>query len=436
MSKASRFRASIAFLTLALLWTEVSAETFDAPGLVESRDFLSTELLVGDSWHVEPEAMSLGLFNRYTIQSPYGAWQAVGPTQVLARIMEAQALAELDRVSKSEVFLAAVKQSVTAPLELVEDLATRPVDTLKGIPSGAGRWFRRTQFRVQERMHDLESMARTADSGAEESSEPKSTLDDLKERGEQEARGLALDHLRISSAEHRWYRRLRVDPSTDNEVLREAIRSVARVEGLTSFGMKFVVPSIPGTRQVRRTMDLVWETDPWDLRLMNRQRLLAAGLSEETTRRFEDHPSWTLTRQTALLEALSALEGVRGGEFVLATAIDSSSAVEAELLISAVSQLGRFHREQAPLEECLGASRLPVVRTSDGRLVAILPAERLLWTADLAAAAQEFSGELQEHPAKARELWVSGQATEGFRSGIASLGWALKSWDAESEPSS
>ena len=51
-------------------------------------------------------------------------------------------------------------------------------------------------------------------------------------------------------------------------------------------------------------MDLVWKTDPWELRLANRKKLLAAGLSEETARQFEDNAALSLSLQTAILSSL------------------------------------------------------------------------------------------------------------------------------------
>ena len=244
--------------------------------------------LAGPDFKVEPEATTDGLGSTYTLTSRFGTWTARGRMQVAMRIREIQALAQLEEVSKSEVFKDAVKSSVTAPLELVQAVATEPVETLKGIPEGVGRWMKKTSFQVKEGYHDAKELrAGETDASAEAAAAEKASLT---EKGKVEAKKYTLDYLKITGAELAWYAKLGVDPYTDNETLRKAVTSVARVQGLTSFGMKFVgMPSIPGAREARKTMDLVWKTDPWELRLANRKKLLAAGLSEETARQFEDN---------------------------------------------------------------------------------------------------------------------------------------------------
>ena len=53
-------------------------------------------------------------------------------------------------------------------------------------------------------------------------------------------------YLGVSAAERRFYQKLGVDPYTDNEVLRKAVKRAAKVDAATTLGLHFVaVPGLP-----------------------------------------------------------------------------------------------------------------------------------------------------------------------------------------------
>ncbi len=421
---------SAALLILAAGFGCVAADPATAAGIenpnpVRADRYLTAEQLAGPDWKVAPEATSDGFGTTYTVTSRFGSWTAHDRTQVAIRIREIQALAQLEEVSKTDVFVDAVKTSATAPIRLVQQVADKPKETLKGIPSGVGRWVKKTSFQVKEGYHDAKEVVAKDDEGAEPADTEEK--ESLTEKGKEESKKYALNYLKISGAERNWYAKLGVDPYTDNELLREAVSSVARVEGLTSFGMKFVgLPGIPGAREMRKTMEIVWQTDPWELRLANRKKLLAAGLSEETARAFEDNESLALSLQTVIVETLDQLAGVAGRERLIARAIDVESHDEARTLASSVALMLRFHRQVSPLREFLAGARLPVARTTKNELVAVALTDALFWTAGVAEGAQEFAALYAADAAKSRQLWVVGEASPGFVAGARELGWEVR----------
>ena len=425
----------LAAAVLGVLPTVRAVESFESPGIVRAADYLPPDLLRGPDWTVSAEATNDGLNNTYVIVSRFGSWQARSAEQVAARAGEIAALARLEEVSKTKVFLDAVESSVTAPLRLAEDVVERPVETLKGVPGGVGRWFKRTTFRVREAYHDAsEAVAEKRaerETGAE--AEDGEREDELAEKAETAARRELRKHLRISAAERRWYRELGIDPSTDNEKLRTAIERVARVEGLTGFGMKLVaLPSIPGSSQMHKTMDLVWSSDPVDLLRANRRRILAAGLSKATARAFEDS-ALTLTEQTIFLDSLEELAGVAGRQHLIARASSLKSRERARGLTSITVLLARVHREETPLAEILPGSVLPVARTRAGDLLAVSKAGAVFWTEMVAEAARGFAAIYADQPADERRLYVTGVTSELFDAEVTSLGWKVRSrWQPES----
>ncbi len=399
-----------------------AAAGLESPNPLRSAAYLAAGELAGPEFKVAPEATTDGFTNTYTVTSRFGSWTAHGRMQVAMRVREIQALAQLEEVSKTEVFKDAVKSSATAPLVLVQAVVDKPVETLKGIPAGVGRWMKKTSFQVKEGYQDAKELR--AGGGAE--ADGADAKPDVTDKAKEEAVKYGLDYLKISGAELAWYAKLGVDPYTDNETLRKAVTSVARVQGLTSFGMKFAgLPSIPGAREARKTMDLVWKTDPTELRMANRKKLLAAGISEATARKFEDNPALSPSAQTALIQSLDELAGVTGRETLIARAIEVESRSEAATLVSAVALLQRFHHGEGALREFVDGTRLPVARTTKGALVAAVLTDALFWTAETAEAVQAFATVYAGDAAKERHLWIVGEASAAFESGAGTLGWEV-----------
>lgn len=414
------------------------------PGPLPVESLLSPAEISGPDWTVRPTATTDGITVTYVVDSRFGSWPAVTRIGLAQRLREIHALAELEEISRSEVFLDAVKNSVTSQLELVQDFAERPGETLRAIPSSAGRWFRKTKFRVRESYHDAKAevrdfreQRREERAAAQAVEDPETEVEGadrrrgLSEETKQEIRELvydeALDYLRISRAERAWYARLQVDPSTDNEVLRRAVTKVARVEGLTSFGMKFVgVPSIPGASELSDVMDLVWESDPWELRRIQFESMVAAGLSKTTARAFQDSRHLSLTIQTAFLETLSRLDGVAGRESIIARAIEAGSKPDAEALLGSTALLAHLNATTHPLEEILPTTHLPVARARSGALVSAVAREALFWTTPVRDAAVDFAETYADTGATERLLYTSGTASETFRRGIEDLGWTVR----------
>ncbi len=407
-------------LLLALLAVAALAAGFESLGPLRTDHYLAAAQLAGPDWKVEPEATTDGFATTYTVTSRFGSWPARGRVQVASRIREIQALAQLEEVQKSDVFKDAVKNSVTAPVQLVSAVIDKPAETLKGIPSGVGRWVKKTNFQIKEGYHDAKELTSKDEEGEGEKKESdKST--------KEQAQKAALDYLKISKAELNWYAKLGVDPYTDNQLLRRAVTSVARVEGLTNFGMRFVaLPGIPGAGEIRRTMDVVWKTDPWELRLQNRKKLLAAGLTEQTARAFEDNPFMSLSQQTILVTALDQLAGVDGREHLIARGIDVESREEGADLVSSIALMLRFHRQMNPLKAFLPGARMPVALAVNGDLVAVALTDAIFWTSDVAEAARAFAGLYASQPTKTRRLWVVGEASPAFKSGARELDWEVR----------
>jgi hypothetical protein len=396
---------------------------FEDPGTFLASRYLPPAELSGAEWKVAPQATSDGAFNLYTLENRFGPLEARGRSALARRVKEVEAMAELERVSKTKVFTDAVVASAVAPVKVVASFAENPTETVKGVSGGVKRLWSKTKFQVKEVSHDArETVAEQRKSDAEGGPSAAENTQKAKEA----TTAYAKKYLGLSGAERRWYAELGVDPYTDNAGLQKAVKEVSRVEAAARFGMRFAgLPSIPGVSEISKVMDLVWKTDPWELRARNRKILLDAGLSEDDARAFEDNAAMSPTLQSVLIQSLVDLQGVKGRVQIVERAIDADDADSGRMLVTSTALLVRYHQQVGPLAEILRGSRLPAAKAKSGALVATVLADAIFWTADIAEGVNGFVSSYAEVPATARELRVAGVVSDRFKSEAKARGWAV-----------
>ena len=149
-----------------------------------------------------------GYFHEFHIQSDFGAFDAAGRSMLAVRLQEVEALAQLEDVSKTEVFLKAAGTSVLNVGKGVATAVTKPTETAKGIGSG-----------VKRLGVNLGRMTkRTVDSATGEDPAGAS------KQSENAAVSAGKSVLGVSRASRRWAQKLGVDPYTTNPVLKQGAR--------------------------------------------------------------------------------------------------------------------------------------------------------------------------------------------------------------------
>lgn len=362
--------ATLALTSVAAATATSITQDYETPPDLPAAQALPAGLVAGVDHSVADPVRSDGLMNRYALQSRFGSYDVHGRALLAIRIQEIGALAELDRVSRSEVFLRAVGRSVTAPIQTAAQFVEKPVETVTGIPKGVANLFKTYRLKAREATGKAKDVAGKVTKAAEGTSdERKDTLEKAGEKATSSAKAYTSRYLGVTSAERLWYAKLGVDPYTTNGPLREAVTRVARVDATAQFGLRFAgIPSIPGIDIARKGMDAIWEEDPIVIRDRNRRFLAALGLDDEERKRFENNVALSPTHQLTLLQMARALESVEGRGELIRRALDVSEEEEALALIDSLALLVRLHGE-APLAEIVGGIRLPAARTRDGRLI-------------------------------------------------------------------
>jgi hypothetical protein len=188
--------------------------------VLRASEVLPANLLSGPYHRVNEEVRSDGYLNYYTIESDFGPFAAQSNLMLAVRVREFAALAELERVSKSEVFARAAVDAGLSPARAVVSFARNPVRTVAGIPKGIGRMFKRYLRTGKEGVSAADEVASTIGDGS-----PCEAIEDETERGECEeqergterARSLYERYFKISESERRWHEKLgtiRIHPMT------------------------------------------------------------------------------------------------------------------------------------------------------------------------------------------------------------------------------
>lgn len=386
-----------------------------APGEV-----LPAALVSGPDFQVAAPVHGDGLMNHFVLDSRFGEFDAYGRAALAIRIREVAALSELSRTSDVQIAAGGVVQGVEVEVKTATGVVTHPVQTVSGIPRGIAHLFSGYKAEGEEVAADARSSL--ASSGSASGSSLRSTA----EKGGRAAKSYAERYLGITAAERDYYRKLGVDPYTDNKVLREAIRRDARIAAGAGFGVRFVgLPGIPGIGIAQRAVDAIYNEDPAVIRERTRTTLAGLGLSTVEIERFMNAPLLSPTRQLVLLAAAQALGGVTQRGELFRHAIELSSDEEVQVYLRSAGLLAKVHADR-PVASVVAGVRLPAALRADGSVVVCGAFESVYWTEAVSHLDEQLRAALPpQPPGRARELWVAGILSDPARGAAHERGWEL-----------
>jgi hypothetical protein len=401
--------ATVVAAMMRLLPPLVGQEGDEPPPRFTASELLTPAIVQGNNHRVGEEVRTEGYFHEFTIASTFGSFEAVGRTELAVRIQEIGALAALEEVSKTDVFLAAAGQSVVRIGQGAAAVVTDPAGTAKGLGAGVKRFGvnlgRRTQRAVT------------------------STGDDTAKEGGGAAASAASSVLGVTAAMRRWAHKVGVDPYTTNTILRKALEDVAKVDTAGSIATKVVIPVPAPVGTISSIGDLVWGKDPEEVRKINERGLRALAVPDDVAGNLFRSRWFTLTHQTRLIAALGTVN-VRGASDYVRTAVGADSAREALFLVESAEMLQQWHARE-PVTGILTDSRALVASGAGGRVRALLPLDWLSWTGATHAALGEITERARRELGATRlELVVTGRVSDRARREFEKLGWIVAPIDS------
>jgi hypothetical protein len=316
------------------LGTSAHAQSpFEAPPVLKASELAPPNLLKGPTFVVDGQVPIQGMLGQFTIRSDVGTFEAHGRELLRIRVGELHALAQIDRMSKSEEFIKAAAQTMARPVESTANMLLHPVETVKGVPGGVERFFDRVELGAQ-------TIAGAASDSGQSSAQ---RTEDVTRR----VGGITADVFGYESERRALAKSLGVDPYTTNPVLSKKLSDMAWVAfsgrvGVNTLITVFVPVSI-AISAASATNAMIYDTPAADLITRNEQKLLGMGASEQQARALIKNPWYSLSVLTSLVTALDRLSGVDGRPAVVTLAVTATTEDQARFLASAVEMLAAHH---------------------------------------------------------------------------------------------
>ena len=378
--------------------------TVTPPIEIEAASFVPQALMQGKNHQVAPQASNDGFVNHYKLETEWGEVDAVSDYQLRARIQEANALKALDEMSRAGVFGDALVNGALAPVNMVVDLVTAPVDTVSGAVEGVGKWFGNIAKSV----------------GSE---------DPHQEGALSSAAGWA-------GTKRAFAVELGVDPYTDWEPLQQGLASVGRAAfagGITAsaaVGAATEGTAIATPVTVLKISDtgrkMLIDNPPERLADLHRTDLAALGVPDDVIEPFLQNYNYSPMEKLQLVEALKRMDGAGGLDIYVAHATSAPDKMVARYMQQRAEMMANFHGQVAPLS-IVRTSETPLQRTGDGRIVGLFPLDYVSWTPDLATIMNAMTPEIDQlDGVSSKEMWIEGQVSPDARQAMESMGWTVK----------
>jgi hypothetical protein len=408
---------------------------FETPPTLKAADVLPA-LLEGRRYKVEDKVPTDGFLMKFTIQSDFGTFIARSPEMAQIRIKEIDALDRLEKVSQSDAFVEGLKASGREFGKQVGQLVDEPVETIKAVPAGVGRFFDRVARGAKtgyQKLGDVKEKEKQTTPpppgrGAElpGESEPGGVVGEklsVEEAAVRAAGKTTADAFGYDDQRRRIARELGVDPYSTNPVLTQRLNDIAYAAfagglGVTAF--KAVVPLSMVVSTTTMLSDWVWDMPPGDLKVRNERSLKAMGVSQEEVDLLLRQPYFTLTLQTRLVKALERMNKTAGRAGIMPLANTVTSFDQARFVVEAMEMLAEYHEKTAPLKN-LEKQAPFTAKTGAGALIVAGPVDLVSWTERVHhfATRTDLKG-------KPRIILLRGQATPRAKQELTRLGWTVR----------
>lgn len=388
----------------------------ESPPILKASQILPPEIVRSDSWIIHEQVPSDGYLNTYSVVSGEKEYVENGSSLLVTRLGELAVLRQLKDYTSSKAFLNAAAKSglavVTAPARAVRSVAEAAIDpqgtwdTLKKVPSGIEGLF----DHIGKEISTYWGKSKRAIAGPSESVKKKNR-DEIASSAKKQSVNYAAKWSGYSSSERDWFKRLEIDPYTDNTELLEEIARVARIESGVSIAFKFV-PGVAGiayvgdiNRGLSYSRSLAVYKDPEELRQKNRKALKVLNLPDACIEAFLKCDAISPSLQTAATHFIEKLNGLSGLDKLVCKIGAATTVEQALFLIESTRYLALYHHAVKPLQKLLDGFVVSGGLTADGVVILPLPLDNVSLTRSFSKRWCEFTrGLRREKKVKSVEL--------------------------------
>jgi hypothetical protein len=408
MRRAASFLAALA-LGAAVL---ASAAGFEQAPTLKATDVAPPALLKGPKHTLAPTAKGDGFLLAFDVKSEFGSWHAIDLEMLDVRVKEVYSLAQLSDVSKTEIFAQAFGKAAEEKARAVGRAVADPVGTAKAIPGGVARFAKGVTRSAKGTADSV--MANQKDAPADD----RTTTDKAQDAAV--AGATAAGNALVAGKRREWAQKVGADPYTTNQQLSEKLDDVAWTAYAGGFALNFAVPTIPGLGMVETADKLVYDLPPGDLLKRNDDKLKAAGVTDAARKALFVNRNFTPTLQTELADAIEALGPAAGRSLLVSLAAESKTEGDARYIRRCVQMLAAGAKDVGGWRGFTTSRNEIEALTPDLRLVLPWAVGYMTWNAETVP--------VETAPvmaAKAREVWISGVATDRAKQELKAKGFAV-----------
>lgn len=404
--------------------------------LKSAADILPAALLSGRYHQVRDEVVARGFVHYYVIESRYGEFPASGDSEVRKLVREINAIAELRRLSKSQVITESATDAAKRGYVAAKAVIDKPMETAKGIPSGVARLFKRSKRQAEDAYDKVSEWYRDEDKAPVDGNTDKPQTSGITTKKVRKAADLGIDEgqdylkgsLGFNRERRRLARALGIDPYTRNARLRQELASMAWTATAGSFAANLILPDVPTPiGLLKDTQELVWNMKAIDLRLRNEDMVRRMDIGSARREAFFENETYTLSDQTRLVQALTRLDGVEKRARLLEEATRAQSREESRFYVRTAELLALYHEQRTALTKLIGGEHGPLAaRDEDDRLIIALPLDYLNWSRSAHDTAEAMQKTLSQRNRSASEVWVEGIISDRAHQELHRLGWMVQ----------
>jgi hypothetical protein len=397
--------AALALLGPRLGATE-SDPAFEQPHAIELSRAVPEAMQSGPGFVLGDSVFANGFSQDFVIATDeFGEFTPTSNYLLNVRVGEIRALQSLAEIRRSKAYVKAAAKAGVAPLYLLKDLATRPIDTVTGVPKGIWRAGKKA---VKWIGGDRRPRADTED-------------------------GATREAIGVSRRKRALAASLQVDPFTTNLRLQDELDRVtwSSFAGGLSVTVAMAAVGVPPvaaltyrvSRMTLTTNQLVTSVSGGDLYRRNRKTLEEIGLGEEERLAFLDNPHLSPTTKTAITLALESMTGVSGFGHIVALGAEIQTEEDSVRLQRTTELMAAYHQNIAPVRAIVRWENHLFVIEQSGNTTAVIPADRLLWvpqTGNLADAMRVVSSAETK-----LSIWTTGVFSQTAQMALTQRGIAL-----------
>ncbi len=385
---------------------------YEEPPVVNVADLAPATPLSGPGYTVQPQAPTNGAMGQYTIvadpsvfHDDAGTYYVESLDLLKIRLSEIPAIAELDSMSKTDVYAKALATSAVRPVTAAANMVIHPMDTVTGLPSGVGSLFERVSMGAGQ---IASSASNSFGSGKAAGQAGNATLT-----------ALGYDQVRRQLAHQ-----LHVDPYSSDPILTKKLNSVAWVMFSARMTVNVAMMAVPGSMiisAVTITNDLVYQTPRADLIILVQKKLKSFGLSQEEIVAFTTNTAIPLSLQVDAVKDLEALGNIPGRRAAAVAIGNMMTEYQARFLVTSLHMLVQWSQQTSPITRIYAPGPL-VARDQNRHTILPAPVDYLSWTQRIAG----FATDPQLMAQHNRVLWITGGMTPLAHQQLTANGWNVR----------